>query len=350
MGSFWGEGRGGTPSRHPGFGRERRNRVISRAVRCDGALGERSRVENPGGMIYDRGMSTSSTLPRTSTSPAVSSPVASTPRKRTRTPGIAAGLVAAVQGSGLNAEAERRYARVWTYYRRGVDTAEIAVKTGISLAEVEEFELVGLPSSGLPALLERERMKLRAAMAVDGEGERELERRAAAATTAEEAAEVRVAAAKAEADRTVRAITAGVASKSDEARLAKANRTTALALASLNANLLKGAVALSEVVGRELAKSGSAVDVAKALRALTQVSTIAKTTAETARIAVQLERLAAGEPTSIVGHVGGLPDPALADMTPEEGQKWLEIANKAFARRALRATVIDGTPLPEIAE
>jgi hypothetical protein len=249
----------------------------------------------------------------------------------------------------LNDAAERRYARVWTLYRRGVDTAEIASRTGIALSEVEEFELVGLPSSGLPALLERERMKLRAAMAVEGEGERELERRAAAATTAEEVAEVRVAAAKAEADRTVRAISAGVASKSDEARLAKANRTTALALASLNANLLKGAVALSEVVGRELA-NGEKVDIAKALRALTQVSTIAKTTAETARIAVQLERLAAGEPTSIVGHVGALPDPALADMTPEEGQKWLEIANKAFARRALRATVIDGTPLPEFAE
>lgn len=290
-------------------------------------------VEFRGALDYSRRMSTDK--PRT--------------RTRTATPRESTGFAIAVQGAALNDAAERRYARVWTLYRRGVDTAEIASRTGIALAEVEEFELVGLPSSGLPALLERERMKLRAAMAVEGEGERELERRAAAATTAEEVAEVRVAAAKAEADRTVRAISAGVASKSDEARLAKANRTTALALASLNANLLKGAVALSEVVGRELAKSGSAVDVAKALRALTQVSSIAKTTAETARIAVQLERLAAGEPTSIVGHVGSV-DPTLADMTPEEGQKWLEIANKAFARRALRATVIDGAPLPEFAE
>lgn len=271
-------------------------------------------------------------------------------RTRTKHP-ASAGLVPAVQGMGIDLEAERRYARVWNLYRRGVETAEIAVKTGIALSEVEEFELVGLPSAGLPALIERERMKLRAAMAIEGEGEREIERRASQARNAEEVAEVRVMAAKAEADRTVKAITAGVASKSDEARLAKANRTTALALASLNANLLRGAVALSEVVGRELGRAeGGAVDVAKALRALMTVSTIAKTTAETARIAVQLERLAAGEPTSIVGHVGALPDPQLADMSPEEGQRWLEIANKAFARRALRSTVLDGTPLPELAE
>jgi hypothetical protein len=230
-------------------------------------------------------------------------------------------------------------------YRRGVETAEIAVRTGIGVAEVEEFELVGLPSAGLPPLLERERMKLRAAMVGD---DPELERRATLARSAEELAEVRVQTAKVEADRVVKAIGAGVVSKSDEARLAKANRTTALAMATLNANLLRGAVALSEIVGRELA-GGSGMDATKALRALTMVSTIAKTTAETARIAVQLERLAAGEPTSIVGHVGALPDPQLADMSPEEGQRWLEIANKAFARRALRSTVLDGTPIPELA-
>lgn len=130
-------------------------------------------------------------------------------------------------------------------------------------------------------------------------------------------------------------------SRKDEVSLVRANRVSALVLAQVNAHLLK----LSSGLAQSLLEEEHAIrklSPEKRLGILRTVAGIVQRTADASRISVNMERLLLGEPTAILGREG----PSTADMSAEEAEQWLEIANRAFSRRAQRRTLIetDATP------
>lgn len=134
-------------------------------------------------------------------------------------------------------------------------------------------------------------------------------------------------------------------SREDEVRMVRANRLGALALARVGADLLHSAAAISADI-RAQAEAGklATLSINKKLDLVKSVATIAQRTAEVSARAVQMERLLMGEPTAILGHAASAP---VADMTPEDAERWFEIAQRAFDRRAKRRQVIDATPVAE---
>ena len=124
--------------------------------------------------------------------------------------------------------------------------------------------------------------------------------------------------------------------KEAEARMVRMNRQGAIALASINARLLRGAIDLADGIERDLAHSaGSLKERMAYLRTMAQ---IVQRTAETSAKCVQMERLLLGEPTSIIGTIG-----TSDEMTAEEAEQYIALATRAVRRRARRRTVIDAT-------
>lgn len=165
-----------------------------------------------------------------------------------------------------------------------------------------------------------------------------------AATEAEELARTLEARAKAaKAARKTEEVVLGDAQKSraDEVRLVRANRMSALVLASVNADLLK----VSTGLARSLLDDEPALrklSPEKRLNILRTVAGIVQRTADASRISVNMERLLMGEPTTILGREGA----STQDMTADEAEEWLAIANRAFARRASRRVPIEATGEP----
>lgn len=121
----------------------------------------------------------------------------------------------------------------------------------------------------------------------------------------------------------------------------------------LEGNLLRAASILSTSVLKEIdperGGNPALLPIGKRVQMIRDVASIVKATAETAKIAVQAERLILGKPTNILG----TGDPTSA-MTEEEALVYVELASRALARKARRDNVIDATSgdddLPESLE
>jgi hypothetical protein len=136
-------------------------------------------------------------------------------------------------------------------------------------------------------------------------------------------------------------------SRTEELRLVRSNRRSALVLANLNVRLLRTADALSESLMKDLVDAnGRPTEMAGRLSPkervglIRTVAQIVQRAAEASSKSVQMERLLMGEPTAILGHQDV---PSTDGMTPEEAEQWISTAHRALERRMRRRTVIDVT-------
>ena len=116
-----------------------------------------------------------------------------------------------------------------------------------------------------------------------------------------------------------------VKSRADEGKTVRAARANALALAAATARLNRGALALARRVESALLNDASAVKPREAVSLLRQVAAINRESNDAARLAIQLERLVLGEPTSISASV-------VVHMTPDDARREIERANAAMLR------------------
>lgn len=225
------------------------------------------------------------------------------------------------------------YARVWERFRLDGNIAETAAACGVPLAAVKRLVTVGVPSLSLPSLRAQLDTMTRAAVA---RTEAKLARVADVENvTNADLAETREKAATEAALRVKEAIGDAVKQREDEGRLVRANRESALALAMVQARLLRGSVKLAERLEGQIASEK--VTTKEGLRILREIGFIAKSTAEVSRHAVHMERLLLGKPTDIVAGTTTTAD----EETPEET---LAVAIRAFARRDARASILEGEP------
>ena len=217
---------------------------------------------------------------------------------------------------------------------------EVKRVTGLNTGSVQRLIDSGVPQRGLPSLRDAARIH-----AADVEKKLRLREKAAAEATSKELAstlEQRAKAAKAARQNEAKVLGDAVASRADEVLLVRANRKSALALARVNADLLQAghAIAGSILEDTPSLKKLSARD---RLGLLRTIAGIVHRTAQSSQVSVNMERLLMGEPTAILGRTDG--GPRTEDMTLEEAEQWLSIANRAFERRARRSTVLDVTPV-----
>lgn len=213
--------------------------------------------------------------------------------------------------------------------------------TGLPAERAQRLVDAGEPSLDLPSLRD-------AARAVAADLERKVRAKESASTT--EQASALAATLEQRAKATARARTHeakvlgdAVESRVDEVRLVRANRTSALVLARVNADLLK----LSVRVARSLLDDERRIltlEPGKRLGLLRTVAGIVQRTAQASAQSVNMERLLMGEPTQILGRADG--NPSTSDMTVAEAEEWLALANRAFARRAARRTVVEAEADP----
>lgn len=118
------------------------------------------------------------------------------------------------------------------------------------------------------------------------------------------------------------------------------NRKTAMAMAGMQARLLKGGLHLAARIEAALSNPDTEVGTREALGMLRMIANIAARTAEVSRHVVQMDQVLTGKPTAIVQHQGLNAD-ASTMMTPEEAEAQLERATVAFKKHLRRRTVID---------
>lgn len=196
----------------------------------------------------------------------------------------------------------------------------------------------GVPSRGLPPLRDAARIH-----AAEVEKRLGLAEKAAAKEQAEALAttvEARARAAKRARDNELAVLGDAEKSRADEVTLVRANRKSALAFAGINARLLRASSVLAESMLRD-EKRLETLPLREKLHALRTIAGIVHRTAQASQVAVNMERLLMGEPTHILGRADA--GPSTDDMTPEEAEQWLALANRAFARRARRRSVVDGS-------
>lgn len=220
-----------------------------------------------------------------------------------------------------------------------------AVEEAAGIGRARALRLVdsGEPSLSLPSLRDCAR-----AVAADLDKKTRAKEQAATTQTANEQAatlaatlEGRARAAEKARTHEVKVLGDAVESRADEVRLVRANRTSALVLARVNADLLKVSLELASSLLTDLPKLRQ-LDAHKRMGILRTVAGIVQRTAQASSASVQMERLLMGEPTHILGRADG--SPSTSDMTVEEAEQWLTLANRAFERRASRRTLIDATP------
>lgn len=226
-------------------------------------------------------------------------------------------------------------------HRGSIEDAAKALEavTGQSVDTARRMVYIGVPKLGLPPLTKRLEDEGRSHLREDKQLRKEVNRLDAreARNMIEERAKIATEAAL----RTAAILGDHATQREEEARLVRANRRGAIVLASLNGELLSGAVELAKRVKVQL--GDDTLPLGQGLKALKDIATIVQRTGEASRAAVQMERLLLGEPTGIHEHrhsdaSGALPP---KDMTPEEADKWLDIATRAVARRARAATVVE---------
>lgn len=211
--------------------------------------------------------------------------------------------------------------------------------TGLSTKAVLRLVDSGVPQRGLPSLRDAARIH-----AADVEKKLRLREKASAEAQAGELAttlEQRAKAAKAARQNEAKVLGDAVASRADEVLLVRANRKSALALARVNADLLQAGHAIAGSI-LEDTPALKKLSARERLGLLRTIAGIVHRTAQSSQVSVNMERLLMGEPTAILGRTDGGPRPE--DMTLDEAEQWLSIANRAFERRARRSMVIDVTP------
>jgi hypothetical protein len=229
------------------------------------------------------------------------------------------------------------YARARVAYLEHGTPQAVREATGLRAEAVARLIDSGEPRLHLPSLRDAARV---AAAAVS----RELAR--VEKGTAEEQAqtlarslEARAKAARQAREHEAKVLGDAVASRADEVLLVRANRKSALALAAINADLLRAGTILSRSL-LEDPKALARLSPRERLGLLRTIAGVVHRTAQASQVAVSMERLLMGEPTAILGRADGT-GPSTADMTPEEAEQWLALANRAFARRAGRRTLVD---------
>lgn len=239
-----------------------------------------------------------------------------------------------VQASRLTAEDWAR-ARA-AYLAPGAGTIGSVRAAGFGKVQAERLVVSGLPALGLRSLREEARLLIakveqKSGTLKDTAAEKLLEeRRQATARVVQEGKAI---------------VGDAEASRLEEVRLVRANRRSALVLAQVNGELLRTGLRVVESLERT-SRNEAELDrlpPRERLGMLRTIATVVHRTAEVSARAVEMERLLMGEPTAILGHAD--PSPA-KDMTPDEAEKWFELASRAFKRRALRATVLDVEPEP----
>lgn len=252
--------------------------------------------------------------------------------QRTRTP--------APVGAGNTITAELYEAARDAYVGHGTLSA-VREATGLGQGAAQRLLDSGIPQLGLPSLRD-------AARAEASKVEARLRKREDAAATLEAKELAKVMEARAQAQKRAREHETKVLgdaerSRAEEVQLVRLNRISATVLAQVNADLLR--------VSSSLAKS--LLEDQAALRKLTPkerlgilrtVAGVVHRTAQASAASVNMERLLMGQPTAILGRADG---PSTQHMTPEEAEQWLALANRAFARRAARRTVVDAEVVRE---
>jgi hypothetical protein len=246
---------------------------------------------------------------------------------------------AAPVGAG-NDIAPEVYERARVAFLERGTLAAVREATGLGAPAVQRLLDSGIPTRGLPSLRDAARVH-----AADVERRLRLAEKASAAEQAGALAatlEQRSKAARASREHEGKVLGDAVASRADEVLLVRANRKSALALAGINASLLRAgsAIAASILNDRDRLDKLSPRD---RLGLLRTIAGIVHRTAQASQVSVNMERLLMGEPTAILGRTDA--GPSTADMSPEDAEKWLAIANKAFARRASRRTVVEALPV-----
>jgi len=218
-----------------------------------------------------------------------------------------------------------------------------AKEAGLTRSAVEHLVYVGLVELELPPLRSARQRVARQVVAKANDREKKLRKAideqdaAAAAAVLEERREAATQLRRHETE----VLGSAVESRADELRLVKMNRMGAIVLAGATSTLLD---AMNKLAAHVQATAGDPEkmkgmhprDVGQLIRTI--AGTVHRA-ADTARIAVQMERLLMGEPTAIVESRDSGPD--VRDMSAEDAQKWFELAGRAFARRNARSRVIE---------
>lgn len=247
-------------------------------------------------------------------------------------------------GTPLSSIPMEVYARAREAFVMTGNVKEVAKASGLGWQSAQRLIDVGDPLSHLPSLRDAARV---AAIAVSKE--LAASEKASAKETAHVLAsrlEARAKAARKARDHEAKVLGDATKSRADEVRLVRANRMSAMVLAQVNADLLQ----VSSKLANSLLEDVDKITKRSPMERMTILRTIAGVvhkTAQASQVAVNMERLLMGEPTAILGRSDGSPNPSTDDMTPEEAEQWLALANRAFERRARRSTVVDVPPEEE---
>ncbi len=199
----------------------------------------------------------------------------------------------------------------------------------------------GIPELGLGSIRKAAQEAARASVASD---------RSLARTDARSAArtlEARVQAIRDQEATRLRLIGDAKKQREEEAGLVRANRNAAIALSTVNARLLKGALSLASSLEADLMALPKGGGIKEKLGYLRTIANIVQRTAESSQAAVKMERLLLGEPTAILGIRDDTSSKPDADMSPEQAAQWLEAANRAYERAQSRANVIEASVIEE---
>lgn len=244
------------------------------------------------------------------------------------------------KGPGPNAQLTKElHALAVTAWIREGTIAAIKEATGLGTDTATRLLDSGIPSLGLPSLRDAARIHAHDAEKKRLAHERKANTAAAlaAAKVIEEKAKERTKALKAVKDQETKVLGDATASRNDEIMLVRTNRQSALVLAKVNGRLLKTSLALADSLDDSAAIARMSVK--EKLNCMRTIAGIVHRTALASQVSVNMERLLMGEPTAILGRQDMGPSPQ--DMSPEEAEKWLAIANHAMARKRARANLID---------
>lgn len=210
----------------------------------------------------------------------------------------------------------------------------------------------GLPKLGLKPLEERRKEEARLVAAGQRRVQAVVEKSAARVATEMEVVVREAAEAGLARQRAV--LGDGLVQLEEEARLVKANRDGAQALAVTNARLLRVADRLAGALEKKLDLAAAAatkdgevdpevffekaeLTMMQGLGVIRTIANIGQRIAESSKHSVDMARLLSGDPTNIVKVTGG----AGEAMTPEQGAAWMEKSARAWARLQERKRAVD---------
>lgn len=249
---------------------------------------------------------------------------------------------------GTRVVTREEYQRAWEAYSNEPSAAAVARALGCGQDVAQRLVHEGLPVLGLPPLDKRLKVEARAAAAGDAKLSKGTEKLTAEGA-ARELERRKEALAKVEKQSAELLGDAGT-QKMEEARLVRANRIGATALAGINAKLLRTASRLADHLDEALGeaekekKTGKAalehlgLKPSGALELVKSIATVSVRVAQSSEAAVRMERLLMGEPTDILGVQGG---EERKHMSQAEAEKVFSEAARAFARAKQRQQAVD---------